>query len=130
VAQDLPVNPIQASCLMCGAAPSFQGAPWIAEFGFKLLYSTYLDGSQSSSGTPNGIDRSWSIALDSAGNAYIAGQTSASDSPTLNAVRPSYGGGQDACVAKLNPTNLPSLVLNPPRLIFPDQAVGTASKPL
>lgn len=131
VAQELPtVNPIQASCLTCGAPPNFQGAPWIAEFdptGSKLVYSTYLDGSQSPSRNPNGIDQGRGIAVDSIGNAYVAGQTSVSDFPTLNAVRSSYGGAQDGFVAKLNPTNLPSLVLNPPRLVFPSQAVGTTS---
>ncbi|PYS81237.1 MAG: hypothetical protein DMF67_17525, partial [Acidobacteria bacterium] len=57
--------------------------------------STYLGGSNADLG--NGI------AVDSSGNAYVAGQTASTNFPTANAVQGKYGGGQnDAFVAKLN----------------------------
>ncbi|MBI3303948.1 MAG: SBBP repeat-containing protein, partial [Deltaproteobacteria bacterium] len=44
-----------------------------------------------------------SIAVDTAGNAYVTGQTSSADFPTKNAFQPTFGGGGlDAFVTKLN----------------------------
>jgi hypothetical protein len=49
------------------------------------------------------VDRGWGIAIDSSGNAYIAGDTKSPNFPTVNAVQPGYGGGLiDAFVTKLN----------------------------
>src|SRR5947209_12016429 len=60
-----------------------------------LAYSTYLGGSNADLG--NGI------AVDAAGDAYVAGQTASTNFPTANATQSKYGGGQtDAFVAKLN----------------------------
>jgi hypothetical protein len=61
-----------------------------------LSYSTYLGGS----GYDNGIG----IAVDSAGSAYVTGQTDSSNFPTANAAQSAIGGGFDAFVTKLNPT--------------------------
>jgi hypothetical protein len=61
--------------------------------GNLLLYSTYLGGS--------GYDVATAIAADSAGNAYIAGDTQSSDFPLLNAVQSVFGGKTDAFVIKL-----------------------------
>src|SRR5260221_8183 len=59
-----------------------------------LVYSTYLGGT--------GSDYGVSIAVDSTGAAYVAGNTSGSF-PTLNAGQNTFGGGgQDAFVVKLN----------------------------
>jgi hypothetical protein len=63
--------------------------------GNALLYSTYLGGSGHDSG--NGI------AIDDAGNAYVAGDTYSTNFPVLNAFQGSNGGRQDAFVVKLNP---------------------------
>jgi hypothetical protein len=66
--------------------------------GSALVYSTYLGGSA-------GVDRGWAIAVDVAGNAYIAGDTGSGNFPTADPVQAQYGGGlSDAFVTKLNPT--------------------------
>lgn len=61
-----------------------------------LAYSTYLGGT--------GNDAADAIAVDSAGNAYIAGSTTSTDFPgaSTSAIQPVNTGGIDAFVAKLN----------------------------
>jgi uncharacterized repeat protein (TIGR01451 family) len=59
-----------------------------------LVYSTFLGGS--------GLDFGNSIAVDSSGNAYIAGQTESLNFPTSAPLQSTNGGGSDAFVAKLN----------------------------
>ncbi|WP_165280015.1 DUF7507 domain-containing protein [Paenibacillus protaetiae] len=64
--------------------------------GSSLLYSTYLGGSDSDTGS--------SIAVDSAGNAYVAGSARSSNFPvTPGAFQANLRGEADAFVAKLNP---------------------------
>jgi hypothetical protein len=63
--------------------------------GSTLAYSTYLGGS--------GWDISSSIAVGSAGNAYITGVTNSADFPTINPLQPRTSGGYDVFVAQLNP---------------------------
>jgi hypothetical protein len=70
--------------------------------GSALVYSTFLGGSSYDSGS--------GIAVDSAGNSYVIGQTYSPDFPTANPLQPRFGGGDcgvvlpcpDAFVAKLN----------------------------
>ena len=93
------------------------GDAFVAKFsasGSALIYSTYLGGI--------GYEAATSIALDPAGNAYVAGQnyaagfpttpganayvtglTISSDFPMQNASQPTFGGYYDAFVTKLNP---------------------------
>jgi hypothetical protein len=60
-----------------------------------LVYSTYIGGS--------GDDRGVSIAVDSAGSAYVLGFTSSTDFPTTTgAFRTANAGSYDAFVTKLN----------------------------
>jgi hypothetical protein len=60
-----------------------------------LSYSTYLGGS--------GADGGDSIAVDATGAVYVLGFTTSTDFPNVNAVQPTYNGGQDMFVAKLTP---------------------------
>ena len=62
--------------------------------GSALVYSTYLGG--------GGIDFGNSIAVDSAGNAYVTGNADSSNFPTANALQPTNSGYYDAFVTKLN----------------------------
>jgi Beta-propeller repeat len=62
--------------------------------GSALVYSTYLGGS--------GQEIGFGIIVDSAGNAYVTGDTYSTDFPTMNPLQPANGGGSDAFVAKLN----------------------------
>ncbi|MGO9261996.1 MAG: beta strand repeat-containing protein [Bryobacteraceae bacterium] len=66
----------------------------------SLSYSTLLGG--------NGDETAWGVAVDSNGNAYIAGVTSSTNFPTVNAYQGSFHGGTsfaptDFFVAKFNP---------------------------
>jgi uncharacterized protein (TIGR03437 family) len=61
-----------------------------------LVYSTYLGGSACANCCAVGI------AVDSYGNAYVTGQTTATDLATVSPLQPHSGGGWDSFVAKLN----------------------------
>jgi hypothetical protein len=73
----------------------------------SLLYSSYLGGS--------GDDIGRGVAVDSAGNWYITGQTSSSiDFPTTaDRTQPAYGGGTyDTFVTKISAAGTPSIVFS------------------
>ena len=61
-----------------------------------LVYATFLGGSST--------DSAVAIATDSAGNAYIAGNTSSTDFPTVGPVQATLKGYQSVFVTKLNPS--------------------------
>ena len=88
---DFPtVNPLQ---------PTYggDGDAFVAKLnssGSALVYSTYLGGT--------GDDFGRGVAVDSEGNAYVIGQTGSTNFPTVSPLQPTYGGGGDAFVAKLN----------------------------
>ena len=66
-----------------------------------IIYSSYLGGADT--------DRSFDIAVDSAGNAYVTGNTLSNNFPTLNPAQATFGGGSafsggDAFIAKFDST--------------------------
>jgi Beta-propeller repeat len=64
--------------------------------GSKLLYSTFMGGSQG--------DRGDAIAVDASGSAYVAGYTYSTDFPVLNPIQTAFSDGNVHCfVTKLNP---------------------------
>jgi hypothetical protein len=85
-------NPLQAA--LAGHSDVF--VTKLNATGNALVYSTYLGGSGSDS--PSGI------AVDSAGNAYLAGGTQSSNFPTKNAFQATKAGSHNVFVTKLNPT--------------------------
>jgi hypothetical protein len=91
---DFPsVNPIQSA--LAGGVNGF-----VAELtpdGSALVYSTFLGGTGGGLG-----DRSLSIAVDAAGNAYVTGFTSSADFPTANALQPTLKGSNNAFVTKIS----------------------------
>ena len=90
------VSPFQAS----NKATTY-GTAFVAKMdpaGSALVYSTYLGGSTMDSGE--------AMAVDSAGDAYLAGATWSSDFPTFIPLQPSIAAkyaGSNAFVTKLNP---------------------------
>jgi hypothetical protein len=98
------VNPVQSSF---GGGSGDASILRIAPDGDALIFSSYLGGSAD--------DQAISVAVDPGGNAYVAGYTSSTNFPTLNAMQPSFGGGAaDAFIAKLPPdadTTAPNLIV-------------------
>ncbi len=91
--QDFPtVNPFQP-------APASNADAFVAKLnpsGSALLYSTYLGGSDGRTGAG-------SVAVDPAGNIFVAGSTSSPNLPAKTGVQLRYGGGNiDVFVAELN----------------------------
>ncbi|MDT4897705.1 MAG: hypothetical protein QOH25_2782 [Acidobacteriota bacterium] len=63
--------------------------------GNALVYSTYIGGDT--------FDEARDVALDSSGNAYVAGRTTSSNFATVNPIQATFaGGGSDVFVMKLN----------------------------
>ncbi|PYV04502.1 MAG: hypothetical protein DMG26_07295, partial [Acidobacteria bacterium] len=87
--------------------------------GSSPFFSTYLGGSSH--------DAARAIAVDQAGNVYIAGHTRSTNLPVANAFQATYGGGDsDTFVAKILLPN-GTVSLSPTSLTFANQQVGTTS---
>jgi len=67
----------------------------VNEHGSKLVYSTYLGGSDSDGGN--------SIAVDSSGTAVVVGGTASINFPMANPVQSSYAGNTDAFITRVVP---------------------------
>ena len=63
--------------------------------GSALVYSSYLGGGN--------IDEGRGIAVDSAGNAYVTGNTVSTNFPTVNPIQPATSPGGKSFVVKVNP---------------------------
>lgn len=91
-------NALQPTC----GCSSYSGDAFVTEInaaGSALVYSTYLGGS--------GEDHGSGIAVDAAGNAYVAGETYSTNFPTVNPIQPHCGdtsgcNNGDVFVAKIN----------------------------
>lgn len=91
----LAVDPQNTSTVYAGTLAASEG--FIAKLnaaGSALTYSTYLGGDDP--------DFCVGIAVDAAGNAYVTGETSSSDFPTLNPLRGYSGSFPDIFITKLN----------------------------
>ena len=97
---DFPVmNPWQPS--LKGGQDAFVAK--LSADGHSLLFSTYLGGSSGLLGYP---ETAQGIALDSQGNAYLAGVTGSADFPLLNPLQTSRMGSLDAFIAKVSPAGV------------------------
>jgi len=64
--------------------------------GSSFIYSTYLGGT--------GDDRGSGITADSSSNAYVTGETSSADFPTINPLQSTLLGDANAFLTKINPS--------------------------
>src|SRR5205807_2220969 len=88
---DFPtVNPVQAK--FGGNTDAFVSK--LNPAGSALVYSSYIGGSSE--------ERAFGVAVDSAGNAYITGETTSSDFPTSSPLQAAFGGRIDAFVTKIS----------------------------
>jgi len=89
---DFPlVNALQKICTNCGPTVRHAFVAKINAAGNALIYSTYLGGTTA--------ERAVAIAADSAGNAYVAGDTFSTDFPvTAGALQTACAGGQGGCL--------------------------------
>jgi uncharacterized protein (TIGR03437 family) len=78
-----------------GGGPSDAFVSKLSPDGSALVYSTLLGG--------KGNDLAHGIAVDSAGNAYVAGSTTSTDFPILNQFQASLKGTTNAFVSKFSP---------------------------
>jgi uncharacterized repeat protein (TIGR01451 family) len=106
-----PLQPINHGC--CNAFITK-----IKADGSTLVFSTYLGGANE--------DRGRGIALDSAGNVYITGNTSSTDFPTLNPLQPTNHGNFDAFVTKIKADGSALLFSTYLGGVDDDQAYGIA----
>ena len=115
---DFPVvNPLQSAY---GGGPNDAFVVKVNPTGSALVYSTYLGGS--------GDDQGLGIAVDAAGNAYVAGQTNSPNFPTVNPVQPAFGGGPfDAFIAKLSADAKSTAVATVSAASFSASAVASES---
>ena len=95
------LGPYQGSCASCTTFSQPDAfVTKVDSSGTALVYSTYIGGNYEDAGN--------AIAVDSSGNAYVAGATSSSDFPVLGAFQSTSGGPTssglpgDAFVLKLN----------------------------
>ncbi len=89
--------PITAGALQTASGGGVDAfAAKINPAGNALVYSTFLGG--------YGFDQANGIAVDTSGNAYIAGYTASGNFPVANPVQASFAGNYDAFVSELNPS--------------------------
>ena len=92
--QDYPTTPGAFQTTSAGSSEAF--VTKMNATGTALIYSTFLGGP--------GFDSASKIAIDAAGNAYVAGQAQAGFPVTPGAFQTSFNGVTDAFVTKVNPS--------------------------
>ena len=93
---DFPVTPNAVQPTFGGVAGTTTDGYMakLSPSGASILYATYLGGSD--------IDDATGIALDSAGNIYVSGETYSTNFPTFNAFQSNLAGGEDEFITKIN----------------------------
>lgn len=89
----------------------------ISPTGASIIYSSYLGGTNTDVGN--------SIAVDTNGSAYIAGQTCSQDFPLANPLQPGPGGNCDAFISKVSTQG--GISLTPAGLSFAAQSLNSTS---
>ena len=124
------LNPLQAELGITGASACTSGIcpdAFISAFNISgtAVYSTYLGGS--------GADLGQAIAVDSAGDAYVAGSTTSLNFPViLGASQGTFvatGTNSNAFVAKVSQADAPAVAITPQQLNFGNQALNSPSNP-
>lgn len=94
--KDFPITPGSFQRTLAGSLGADAFVTKLNPAGNFLVYSTYLGGSD--------WDGTMTVAIDPAGNAYVAGYTGSTDFPVKNPYQGTYAGGYyDAFITKLNP---------------------------
>jgi uncharacterized protein (TIGR03437 family) len=89
---DFPVTPAALKSSLAGQADAFLVK--LNSRGSRLMHSTYLGG--------NNVDDGYGLAMDAAGDIYVAGRTGSSDFPvTAGAFQRAFAGNWEAFVTKL-----------------------------
>jgi len=121
---DFPMaNPIHGTCANCRGGGLATFVTELSPPGSGLLFSTYLD-----DGTSIGSGGR-AIALDPAGNIYVAGETASIYFPVLNAIQDQFASTESTFVAKISTANAPQAILSPTSLDFGKQVVNSTGNP-
>ena len=103
---DLAVDPVNPATLYAALAGTNDDDAFVSKFnssGSALIYSTLVGGTPAPGNSSNLNDEGFAIALDPAGNAYIAGLSNSPNFPvTPNAYQPFNRGFSDAFISKLS----------------------------
>jgi len=128
---DFPTqDPLQAILGITGASACSSGVcsdAFVSAFNTSgaAIYSTYLGGS--------GADLGQAIAVDSAGDAYVAGSTTSSNFPVIlgasQGALVATGTNSNAFVAKVSQTDAPGVAITPQQLNFGIQVLNSTSNP-
>jgi Calx-beta domain/Beta-propeller repeat/Carboxypeptidase regulatory-like domain len=110
-ANELAIDPTRPSTLYLGSTPNNSGSDAfvtkINPAGNALIYSTFIGGPLDTNNFSGVSAQAFGIAVDSAGNAYITGLTTATNFPvTPNSFQPFIRGGQDAFISKLTMSHI------------------------